>query len=225
MEKGYQSKERKFFVEYLPDEVFNGFTKEERSVYSKYRNRHLNYHKKNVEIEELQLQIQKLKSLLKNKKNEVKRYQKELFNYYDKIKHLNKNIDYILWIEEEWRNKKECIKDSTIIPQKRVVVMVEYKLKGYRSRKKISCGNRESIIEILNEYNSNKIDYSKLEFEDLRIEIEGFVDGYTKYHIYKNGFQNFHNTPHNLKKVIQWYNQYDDVNGKGKGFDWSWYDY
>ena len=136
MEKSFQSGERGFFVEYLPNEVFKSLSKEERSWYSKYRNRHLNYHKLQKEGEDIQSQIEELKVLLGEKKKEVKKYEREVFKYYDKIKHLDRNVEFLLWEEEEWRNKKECKKDPKIKPQKRVVFRVEYKLGGDRLRKK-----------------------------------------------------------------------------------------
>ena len=60
---------------------------------------------------------------------------------------------------------------------------------------------------------------------DLKNELDGVVDGYTKYHLYKMGYHEFHNTPHNLKGVIKWFNQYDKEHGERKSMKWSWMDY
>ena len=110
MEKSFQSRERGFFVEYLPNEVFKCLSKEERSLYSKYRNRHLNYHKLQKEGEDIQSQIEELKVLLGEKKKEVKKYEREVFKYYDKVKHLDRNVEFLLWEEEEWRKKRSVKK-------------------------------------------------------------------------------------------------------------------
>ncbi|MBW8245182.1 hypothetical protein K1F50_20425 [Muricauda oceani] len=222
----YQSKGRKFFIDYLPKVVFNGFTKEERSTYSKYRHHHLKYHRQIQEVEELESQLEELKSLIGEKKSSIKRYQKELFKHFDKVKHLGKELDFNSWVEVEWRNKKKCKENPNLEPNKRVVVMIQYKLGTDYKKKKISCGPWEEIPEILNQYKNRNKDYSTVGEDDLRLDIQwGFVDGYTKYHLYKNGYLEFHNTPHNLKGVIEWFNQYDEEYGKRKSMEWSYMDY
>jgi hypothetical protein len=226
MEKSFQSKERGFFVEFLPNEVFKGLSKDERSWYSKYRNRHLNYHKLQKEGEEIHFQIDKLKGLLEEKKREVKKYELELFRWYDKVKHLDKNVEFLIWDEEEWRNKKECEKDSELKPKKRVVFRVEYKLGGSRMRKKISCGSWETIPQTLNGYNNKNKDYKGVSVDDLRNELNiNFIGSYVFYHIYKNGYSHFHNHPHNLKKVVEWFNEYEKEYGKWEGFKWYGFNY
>ena len=49
----YQTRERKYFIDFLPNSIFNNFTKDERSNYSKYRDRHRKYHKSLNEVDDL----------------------------------------------------------------------------------------------------------------------------------------------------------------------------
>ena len=226
MEKSFQSRERGYFVEYLPNEVFKSLSKDERSWYSKYRNRHLNYHKLQKEGEDIQTQIDELKVLLNEKKREVKKYEREVFKFYDKVKHLDKKIEFLLWSEEEWRNKKQCEKDPTITPKKRVVFRVEYKLGGQTQRKKISCGTRETLPQLLNGYKYKNKDYKTVDNEVILHELNiNFIGSYVFYHIYKNGYTHFHNHPHNLKKVVEWFNEYEKEYGKWEGFKWYGFNY
>ena len=222
MEKQFISQGRRYFVEFLPEEVFKGLSKEEKSNHSKYRHRHRTYHKKLKEVEELEVQVQELKNLIKNKKLLVKGYEREVFKYYDKVKHLDKNLEFLWWEEEEWRNKKICKRNPSVKPQKRVVYRVEYKLGGRRVRKKISCGSRKKIPQLLNGYKNRNKNYLELDKDNIQNELKcGYMAGYISYHLYKYGYNHFHNTPHNLKSVVEWFNTYDETNGKWEGFKWG----
>lgn len=222
MEREYQSKGRKFFIDYLPEEVFRGFNKEEMSSYQKYRRHHHEYHKQLKEVEDLETQLESFKSLIREKKKGVKEREKELFKHYDKVKHLGEDIDFNSWVEVEWRNKKKCDENPNLKPKKRVVIMIQYKLGTEFKKKKISCGSWEEIPEILNQYKNKNKDYSKVGEDDLRVDLQwGYVDGYTKYHLFKMGYHDFHNTQHNLKGVVEWFNQYDEEHGERKGMEWS----
>jgi len=71
-EKKFRSEGDVFFMDYLPDEVFDNLSESERESYRLYRNNHRWIHDGNEKIKRLESQIQKLKEEIKITKGKIK---------------------------------------------------------------------------------------------------------------------------------------------------------
>lgn len=217
----FQTKERKYFIDFLPNSIFNSFTINERSNYSKYRDRHRKYHKGLNELDELKNKIEELRVQLKLKGNDIKSHEKDLQTYYDGVKHLDKKIDFNAWVETEWRNKKKCLDDNSLKPNWRVSVIVEFKLRGSRIRKRFYCGNWKKTKQTLDKHIGKEEHFISKEEEDIRWILQDYIESFSRWFIYHNGFQKYEEEKLNLTSAIDWFNEYEKKNGKGKGFEWS----
>jgi len=225
MKKEFKSKLRKYFVDWLPDSVFNSFSKEERSLYSKYRYHHLQYHNHLKEIDDVKEKLENYKRKVEERISElnnlVKESEKEFLKSYNVVKHLNQEIEFTSWTEKEWRNKKECEEVEGTKEQHRIRYMISYNFSGERLKKGLSCGsNQQKSKEILERYINLTDKPSSL--DDLRFEIQKICDSFCRYQIYKNTYKGFHNTPWNFEQAVEWCNEYDTKHGKGKYSEW-WY--
>ena len=146
---------------------------------------------------------------------------KDLQLYYDGVKHLDKKIDFNSWIETEWRNKKKCIENPYLKENWRVSIIVEFKLRGNRIRKRFYGGSWEKVKSTLNKHQGRTIDYLKSENDDIRWPIQDYVESFSRWYIYNNGFQKYSDDKLNLQSSIDWFNEYEKENGNGKGFEWS----
>ena len=177
----FQTKERKYFIDFLPNSIFNSFTINERSNYSKYRDRHRKYHKGLNELDELKNKIEELKVQLKLKGNDIKSHEKDLQTYYDGVKHLDKKIDFNAWVETEWRNKKKCLDDNSLKPNWRVSVIVEFKLRGSRIRKRFYCGNWKKTKQTLDKHIGKEEHFISKEEEDIRWILQDYIESFSRW--------------------------------------------
>ncbi len=69
--KEYRSKGEKFFLEYLPTEVFDSLKPKERENYKKYRDNHRYMFNGKVQIKKWEEEISKLKDKIKSKKLQI----------------------------------------------------------------------------------------------------------------------------------------------------------
>ena len=219
--RDFKSRDRDYFIDFLPNEIFQSFTADELSKYSKYRWRHRKFDKKLNELEDLENQFEEIKSQLELKRKEVKISQQELLRFYDYFKHYDKKIDFNTWFEKEWRNKKKCLQNKSVKPTYRISIIIEYKFNGYKQRKRIHGGNWKSAKETLNLYENRKVDYVDMVDEDIVYPMQDMCESISRWWIYNHGFEGFHNQTINLKKVVSWFNGYETKHGKGEGFKWS----
>ena len=176
----YQTRERKYFIDFLPNSIFNNFTKDERSNYSKYRDRHRKYHKSLNEVDDLKNQIEDLKLKLKSKIKDVKFFENDLQTFYDGIKHLDKKIDFNAWFEEEWRNKNKCIDNPSVKPNYRVSIVVEYKLRGRNQRKRFYCGSWEKAKQTLEQHIGKQNSFLEMKNDDIRWPLQDYVESFSR---------------------------------------------
>ena len=69
--KDYRSKGEKFFLEYLPTEVFDSLKPKERVNYKKYRDNHRYLFNGKNQIKEWEEEISKLRKKIKDKKSQI----------------------------------------------------------------------------------------------------------------------------------------------------------
>lgn len=225
--KDFQSKDRRFFIDYLPDEIWEKFTKQDLSNHSKYRHSHRKYHNVLTEYEdyekEVNEEINRLRQSLEKRKEIVYSVEREMLVHYEKLKHFDKVIKLYAWKEIEWRNKKECLLDKSIEPIHRLVVVVEYRYDAHKrgnniQRKKFHFGSWKRVRELLQIQESE--DYSSIDNEKLSEIIRKIILSYSRWFIYKNGFPKYHRWKTTSSNAMYWVNAYDKKYGKGKWRDW-----
>lgn len=225
--KDFQSKDRRFFIDYLPDEIWKRFTKNDLSNHSKYRDRHRKYHQALLEYEEhekkVREEINRLQQSLEERKTSVQSVEKEMLSYYEKLKHYDKVIKLNAWKEIEWRNKKKCLQDESIKPKYRLVVVIEYRFQAHKrgnniQRKKFHFGDWERTRNILKIHETE--DYTQLDNEDLVPIILKLIECYSRWFIYMNGFSKYHRWKTTSSNAMYWAKAYDKKFGMRKWEDW-----
>lgn len=220
--KTYIGQELKWFVDYLPDELFNSLNEDERRSYREYRRYQKEIGEGLVRIEKYQKQIETIQKTILIEKTKIKGtdevdgWESKMKKFYDKVNHIDKNFKLNCSVEIRDRtSKSKKIKDGTL---KRFNLQnprdtyggkeIEnvYKLYGRVEnsiyRKSIYLGDETEVrLKLSKLFNE---DWSNDTKEKFKSKLRVLLSQYSRYHIYKNKWDGFENETHNLNSIIEW---------------------
>lgn len=227
--KTYVGKDLKWFVDFLPDEVFNSLNEEERKNYREYRRYQKEIGEGLERIKKLQKQLLKIQTNIEGENfkikggGEVDGWENKMKMYYDKINHIDKNFRLNCSVERRDRSStSKKIKDGSIKKSK-----TDYTLKYTYGTKEIGSviklyGRVENSVYkhqiYLGDENTVRIELGKLlnedwtkdSYEELKDEIRVLLSQYSRYHIFHNKWEGFKSETHNLQRIIEWCSKVGD---------------
>lgn len=237
--KTYVGEGLKWFVDFLPDDVFNSLNENERRSYREYRRYQKEIGESLNRIKRFQNQLETLQNniTLENLKikgnSEEDGWEKKMKMYYDKVNHIDKNFNLNCSIERRDRssvNKK--IEDGTLkifkngkpikkttYGQKEIgkVVYLYGRVENSVFRQPFYLGDEKNVrVEIGKLFNE---DWSKEPFEYLKDELRSLLSQYSRYHIFHNKWEGFKGDTHNLNSIIEWCNWCEE-NGVNR-YEWG----
>lgn len=235
--KTYIGQGLKWFVDFLPDELFNSLNEDERRSYREYRRYQKEIGEGLVRIEKFQKQIETIQKTILVEKTKIKGtdevdgWESKMKKFYDKVNHIDKNFKLNCSVETRDRtSKSKKIKDGTLkrfnVDNPREVyggkeIEKVYKLYGRVEnsvfRKTIYLGDETEIrLELSKLYNEDWL----IETEDnFKSELRVIISQYSRYHIFKNKWDGFKSETHNLNSIIDWCS-WCEINGINRN-DWS----
>lgn len=221
--KRYVGEGLKWFVDFLPKEVFDSLTEKERKDYQGYRNYQRHIGDSTLKISNFQKEIEKLTNLIKEEQFKIKGdidnsgWEMKMKIHYDKINHIDKNFQLNCSIERRDRTSlsKRYI-DGEIKTFKSVPILKKqygekdiervYKLYGRventQNRKQIYFGDEKEIRNVLSEIYGE--DWSNEPYEFLKDELRILISQYSRYKIFHNKWEGFKKEKHNMKSVKDW---------------------
>lgn len=232
MKKTYSSNEEEMFFDYLPDEVFNSLSDEQREYYREYRRYHHLLHKSRVKVEKMENQILKLKKLIKDERNkwniinivddgrekEVEGWIYFLKKNYSEISHLDKKFKLKVKMEKRDRSSRSYKVQSKqsnryhlervsntykgVPLQKRITHWGRVISVGEKYEVLYSFGSEENMRENLPTIFGDGVRTEKLERIELRLR--QLITQYTRYFVYHKGWGYVKENPKTLQHLIQW---------------------
>jgi hypothetical protein len=221
--KRYVGEGLKWFVDFLPKEIFYSFTEEEHKNYQGYRSYQSKIGMSSVKISNYQKEIEKLSNLIKKEQFKIKGdtensgWEMKMKIHYDKITHIDKNFQLNCSIERRDRTSlsKRYI-DGEIKTFKSVPILKKqygekdiervYKLYGRventQNRKQIYLGDEKEIRKVLSEIYGE--DWTNDPYEFLKDELRILISQYSRYKIFHNKWEGFMKEKHNMKSVKDW---------------------
>jgi len=221
--KSYIGEGQKRFISYLPDEVFNSLTPDERESYRNYRQNQKNIGNSLIKISKYQDQIRKLNLLIKGEKNKINGdgenggWEMNLKRYYERIIHIDRNFHLNCSIEKRDRSsvskrikegiqtrvKKDHILKNTYGKKEIGPVIKLYgRVENLQNRQQIYLGDERKVRKILGELlNEN---FMEDPFEFVKDEMKSLLSQYSRYKIYHNKWEGFKGETHNLNSIIEW---------------------
>lgn len=222
--KRYVGEGGKLFIDFLPDEIFQSFSDEEKLSYREYRRYQRFVGESNLRIQKYQMEIDKLKDKINEEKKKVKGFgdeegwEKKVEFFYGKVSHIDKNLKLNCSIEKRDRtskSKKVIDGELPTISFERVnqtyggkEVKKNYKFYGRveigSNRKQFYLGEegesdmRKGLEEIYPE------DWSKDDFDSVKDEIKSIMSQFSRYHIFKSNWNEFKVGTYNMKTLIDW---------------------
>jgi len=115
--KDYKSRGEKFFLEYLPQEVFDSLKPKEREDYKKYRDNHRYMFNGKNQIKQWEEEISKLREKIKGKKSQINGddensgWKQKMMIGYQGIQHYSKDFQFNISIGFRYR-KSEIYKNE-----------------------------------------------------------------------------------------------------------------
>lgn len=242
MKKTYSSKDEELFFDFLPDEVFNSLTPEQREYYREYRRYHHFLHKSKSKVEKMEKQIQKLKTQIKNERDkwgirtvvsddierDVEGWKYLLTKNYSQISHLDKKFK--LRVKMERRNRSSrSYKVQSKQSNRYHLERVSNTYKGEPLKKNIrhlgrvisvgekyevtySFGDEQNIRDTLSQYFGEGIRTESLNRLELRLR--QIIIQYTRYCVFHNGWGYVKDNPKTLNHLMDWVRDCDE-----KGID------
>jgi hypothetical protein len=221
--KRYIGEGLKWFVDFLPNEVFNSLSKEERVNYQGYRNYQRHIGDSNLKISNYHKQIEKLTNLIKEEQFKIKGdfenggWELNMKMFYDKINHIDKNFHLNCSVERRDRtsvSKKINDGDSVKIKNDRILkktygereIGKVYKIYGRVEnstyRQQIYLGDETNIRLELGKLLDE--DFSNDPYDIIKDELRTLMSQYSRYLIFHNKWEGFKGETHNLKSMIEW---------------------
>lgn len=214
--KTYVGKGLKWFVDFLPDEIFNSMSDEEKKNYREYRRYQKEMGQGLENIKKLQKQIETIQRNIKGG-GEVDGWESKMKMYYDRINHIDKNFKLNCSIERRDRSSiTKKIKEGSLIKSKSdftlkntygkkeigSVIKLYGRVENSVHRHQIYLGDERNIRLVLSTlYNE---DWSNEPYEFLKDELRSLVSQYSRYHIFHNKWEGFKSETHNLQSIIEW---------------------
>jgi hypothetical protein len=221
--KRYIGEGLKWFVDFLPNEVFNSLSKEERVNYQGYRNYQRHIGDSNLKISNYQKQIEKLTNLIKDEQFKIRGdfenggWELNMKMFYDKINHIDKNFHLNCSVERRDRTSiSKKINDGELVRFKKDHILKKtygeteigkvYKLYGRVEnstyRQQIYLGDETNIRLVLGKLLDE--DFSNDPYDILKDELRILMSQYSRYLIFHKKWEGFKGETHNLKSMIEW---------------------
>jgi hypothetical protein len=221
--KRYIGEGQKWFVDFLPNEVFDSLTEEERVNYQGYRNFQRHIGESVIKISNYQKQIEKLNNLISQERLKIKGdlenggWELKVKMFYDKINHIDKNFQLNCSIERRDRTSiSKKYQDGEIKISRNVTIVKSqyggkdlervYKIYGRvensTHRKQLYFGDEQEVRKVISEIYQE--DWTTEPFEYLKDELRSLVSQFSRYHIFHNKWEGFKGGTHNLKSISDW---------------------
>ena len=220
--KKYVGEGTKFFIDFLPDDIFNSFSEEEKLSYREYRRYQRFCGEGGLRIKKYQLEIEKLTQKINEERKKIKGimdedgWEKKMEFFYNDVSHLDKNLKLNVSIEKRNRtskSKKVIDGELPTISFERVnqtyggkEVKKNYKFYGrvenLSNRTTFYFGDeidmRKGLEEIFFE------DWSKDDFDSVKDELKSIMSQFSRYHIFKSNWMEFKVGTYNTKSLVDW---------------------
>ena len=223
-EKKFRSEGDVFFMDYLPDEVFNNLSESERESYRLYRNNHRWIHDGNEKIKKLESQIQKLKEVIKITKGKIKGddyhdgWESIMKKNYTNISFLSKKFEFYCSVgfrnrksksvKNQSRFNKELVRTQSqydgkeLTSNPKIYIRIESSDKKYL--KNIYVGDEDKTREMIQRLRGGDWGSEKVSVHRLKIELREIYVPYSRYQIYHSNWESFKGDTHSVQKVEDW---------------------
>lgn len=220
--RNYVGQGGKFFIDFLPEDIFNSFSEEEKVNYREYRRYQRFCGESGLRIKKYQLEIEKLNQKINEEKKKVKGYkdedgwEKKMEFFYNGVSHLDKNLKLNVSIEKRDRtSKSKKVEDG-----KMKIMDYERTNKTYKG-KKLNFnfkfyGRVENLSNRINFYFGDELDirkglgeifledWSKDDFDSVKDELKSIMSQFSRYHIFKSNWNEFKVGTYNMTTLVEW---------------------
>lgn len=221
--KTYIGEGQRRFFDFLPKEVFESLSDEEKVNYREYRRYQKEVGKGLVRISKHQEEIDKLNRLIQIENKKIKGdgenggWEMKVQKFYDKINHIDKNFHLNCSVERRDRSSvSKKINDGELVRFKKDHILKKnygekeigkvYKLYGRVEnsvfRQPIYLGDETNIRLELSKLLDE--DFSKETYDVLKDELRILMSQYSRYFIFHKKWEGFKGETHNLKSIIEW---------------------
>ncbi len=231
----------KYFIDYLPDEVFNQMSEEDRVNYREYRRYSTFIKKSELLIEDYEKQILKLKDKISKERLKIggvdstNNWLMKMKDRFDSLSHLNENFVFSCSVTKrirksktlKFKDGKKSVKDNEMGVLKEtykgeelkpVVLWYSQIVNSSKSVfKTIYLGKEENIRKFLNEIYPDE-NWSEDDMEDVRSEMKTVISQYVRYTVFHNTWKPFEKgqSTHNLETILKWCKEVGD-----ERYDWG----
>lgn len=225
--KDYKSRGEKFFLEYLPQEVFDSLKPKEREDYKKYRDNHRYMFNGKNQIKKWEEEISKLRGKIKEKKiqingdDENSGWKQKMMIGYQGIQHYSKDFQFNISIgfryrkseiyknEEDYKlgkkGSKKDLREQTHFKGKKLQPNPKLYLRITRTKdvfKNLYVGSEEDVRREIS--NLTKEDWSKESLEYLKDEVRFMYSSYIRYNVFHSNWKEFFKGKHTFPSIVEW---------------------
>jgi len=225
--KDYKSRGEKFFLEYLPQEVFDSLKPKEREDYKKYRDNHRYMFNGKNQIKQWEEEISKLREKIKGKKSQINGddensgWKQKMMIGYQGIQHYSKDFQFNISIgfryrkseiyknEENYKlgkkGSKKDLREQTHFKGKKLQPNPKLYLRITRTKdvfKNLYVGSEEDVRREIS--NLTKEDWSKETLEYLKDEVRYMYSSYIRYHVFYSNWKEFFKEKHSFPSIVEW---------------------
>jgi hypothetical protein len=220
--KKYVGEGTKFFINFLPDDIFNSFSEEEKLSYREYRRYQRFCGEGGLRIKKYQLEIEKLTQKINEERKKIKGimdedgWEKKMEFFYNDVSHLDKNLKLNVSIEKRNRiSKSKKVEDGEL-----KVMSYERTNKTYKGKKLDNnfkfYGRVENLSNRKDFYFGDEVDmrkgleeiffedWSKDDFDSVKDELKSIMSQFSRYHIFKSNWMEFKVGTYNIKSLVEW---------------------
>jgi len=220
----------KYFIDYLPEEVFNKLNKEDKENYREYRRYSTFIKDSELRIEKYEKEILKLKDKISTERLKIggdktsNDWLMKMKDRFDTLGHINKNFLFSCSVTKRIRKSKSLkLKSGEKIMSETEMGVLKNEYKGEELKpvelwysqivnsgktiyKTIYLGKEENIKKFLTEIDEDKYDWSNDDVEDVRSEMKVIISQYVRYTVFHNTWRTFEKDgpTHNLESLSKW---------------------
>ena len=235
----YVGENLKWFMDFLPEEVYNSLSKEDFEHYREYRRYQRFIGESNIRTDKMKKQIKVLQNKVNQEQLKIKGvdseqsgWEQKMKIHYDHISNLHKEFPF--WCSISKRNRTSVskrTKDGDVRVNKKDnefgVTKNKYGNKELKDNYLwystvenskhsfgLYLGKEENIRNFLSElYNE---DWIKDSIEDVRSEMKIIISQYSRHKIYHSNWEQIELETHNLQSLKEWCDKVGDVR-----YEWS----
>ena len=232
--KDYRSKGEKFFLEYLPTEVFDSLKPKERVNYKKYRDNHRYMFDGTNKIKEWEEEISKLREKIKEKKSQINGdgeysgWKEKMMIGYEGFQILSNDFQFnisigfqtrkskILKNEDDYKTRKkrskQDLRNQTTFKGKPLQSTPRIILRISRTKDVSRNLHVGSEIDVRREIsNLTKEDWSKESIGYVKEELRFLYSSYVRYQVFHSNWKEFFKGKHSFSSVIEWSKKMGDI--------------